>query len=143
MGINNPRLDNPLANGRGNAEVKDEDCDKIEKRGESWWLTSPHEWPANPNAVSLIHNELQFLKNVTSFAVTDLAKGGQTLADYGLAEPAYTVEFTAAKKSFKLLIGDDTKTGNRLYVLSPDGTRVHVVSRSLADSVGLPLAKDE
>ena len=113
---------------------------RIAKVGDAWWLTAPYEWPANPNAVSLIHNELQFLKNVTSFAVTDLAKGGQTLADYGLAEPAYTVEFTAAKKSFKLLIGDDTKTGNRLYVLSPDGTRVHVVSRSLADSVGLPLA---
>ncbi len=112
---------------------------KIEKRGEAWWLTAPYEWPANPNAVSLIHNELQFLKNITSFAVADLAKSGQTLADYGLAEPAYTVEFTAAKKSYKLLIGDDTKSGNRLYVLSPDGARIHVVGRSLADSIGLAL----
>ncbi len=112
---------------------------RIEKRPDGWWLTSPYEWPANPNAVSLVHNELQFLKNITSFAVADLAKTGQTLADYGLAEPAYTVEFTAVKKTFKLLIGDDTKSGNRLYVLSPDGTRIHVVSRSLAESVGLPL----
>jgi hypothetical protein len=113
---------------------------RIEKRVESWWLTSPYDWPANPNAVSLIHNELQFLKNITSFPVADLTKGGQTLADYGLAEPAYTIEFTTAKKSFKLLIGDDTKSGNRLYVLSPDGARIHVVSRSLAESVGLPLS---
>ena len=113
---------------------------RIAKVGEAWWLTTPYEWPANPNAVSLIHNELQFLKNITSFAVADLAKSGQTLADYGLTDPAFTVEFTAAKKTFKLLIGDDTKTGNRLYVLSPDGKRVHVVSRSLAESVGLPVA---
>ena len=113
---------------------------KITKVGDAWWLTAPYDWPANPNAVSLIHNELQFLKNVTSFSVADLGKSGQTLADYGLAEPAYTVEFTAAKKSYKLLIGDDTKTGNRLYVLSPDGTRIHVVSRSLAESVSLSLA---
>lgn len=112
---------------------------RIEKRGESWWLTSPHEWPANPNAVSRLHNELQFLEHYTSFAVADLAKGGQTLADYGLAEPALTLEFTAAKKSFKLLIGDNTKIDNRLYVLSPDGERIHVVSRSLADSAGLAL----
>ncbi len=113
---------------------------RIEKRGDGWWLTTPYEWPANPNAVSLIHNELQFLKNITSFPVADLTKGGQTLADYGLAEPAYTIEFTAAKKSFKLLIGDDTPSSNRLYVLSPDGAHVHVVSRSLAESVGLALA---
>jgi len=112
---------------------------RLKKNGETWWLTAPYEWPANPNAVSLIHNELQFLKNITSFAVADLAKSGQTLADYGLAEPAFTVEFTAAKKSFKLLVGADTKSGNRLYVLSPDGARIHVVSRSLAESISLPL----
>lgn len=112
---------------------------RIEKRGESWWLTAPYEWPANPNAVSRLHNELQFLEHYTSFAVADLAKGGQTLADYGLADPAVTLEFTAAKKSFKLLIGDGTKIDNRLYVLSPDGARIHVVGRSLAESVGLTL----
>lgn len=114
---------------------------RIEKRGESWWLTAPHEWPANPNAVSRLHNELQFLEHYTSFAVADLAKGGQTLADYGLDKPALTLEFTAAKKSYKLLIGADTKIDNRLYVLSPDGTRIHVVSRSLADSAGLALSE--
>jgi hypothetical protein len=115
---------------------------RIQKKSDaSWWLTAPYEWPANTNAVSLIHNELQFLKNVTSFAVADLAKTGQTLADYGLADPAYTLEFTAtgSPKPYKLLIGDDTKSGNRLYVLSPGGDRVHVVSRSLAESVGLSL----
>ena len=35
--------------------------------------------------------------------------------------------------------GDTTSVGNRLYVLSPDGARIHVVSRSLAEAVGLPL----
>lgn len=120
---------------------------KLEKRGDTWWLTSPYEWPANRNAVSRIHNELQFLEHETGFAVADLAKGGQTLADYGLAEPALKLDLTVAqldpaapRKSYQLLIGDDTKTGNRLYVLTPDTGRIHVVSRSLAESVGLPLA---
>ena len=113
---------------------------KIEKRGETWWLTKPYEWPANPNATAHVHNELQFLKDIASFPVTDLAKSGQTLADYGLAEPAITLEFTAAQKSFKLLIGDSTKDENNLYVLSPDGARIHVVNRSLAEGAGLPLA---
>ena len=115
---------------------------KLEKRNETWWITKPYEWPANPDAVAHVHNELQFLQNQTSFAVADLGKNGQTLADYGLADPAMTLEFTSAgsPKSYKLLIGDDTKVGNRLYVLSPDGTRIHVVGRSLADAGSLTLA---
>lgn len=113
---------------------------RLEKRGESWWLTKPYEWPASPDAVQHLHNELQFLEHETSFAVADLGKTGQTLADYGLADPALTLVFTAAGKSYTLKIGDDTKVGNRLYVLSPDGERVHVVGRGLMDSIGLPLA---
>ena len=112
---------------------------KLERRGESWRLTQPYDWPANPNAVARVINELQFLEHETSFAVADLAKSGQTLADYGLDQPAITLDFSSAGKTYTLKIGDDTKIGNRLYVLSPDGLRIHVVGRSLADSVGLSL----
>lgn len=120
---------------------------KLEKRPNvgGWWLVTPYEWPANPNAVSRIHNELQFLEHETSFTLADLAKGGQTLADYGLEKPALTLDLSVPgktapdKRTLKLLVGDDTRTGNRLYIFSPDTQRVHVVSRSLAESVGLPL----
>lgn len=108
-----------------------------EKRGDSWWLTQPFEWPANYHAVSRILNELQLLEHETSFAVADLAKSGQSLADYGLAEPVMTFTFTSAGKDYALKIGDRTEIGNRLYVLSPDGTRIHVVNRGLADSLSL------
>ncbi len=112
-----------------------------EKRADgSWWLTRPYEWPANPNAISRIHNELQFLRNETKFKVADLATTGQTLADYGLAKPSLTFGFTAAGRTFDLRLGDDTKAGNRLYLLSPDGENIHVVNRGLADSLGLGLA---
>ena len=112
---------------------------KLERRGEVWSLTQPYEWPANPNAIARMVNELQFLEHETSFAVADLAKSGQSLADYGLTDPAITLAFTSAGKAYTLKIGDDTKIGNRLYVLSADGKRIHVVGRSLADSIGLSL----
>ena len=112
---------------------------RIEKRGDAWWLTQPYDWPANPNAVQSIVNELQFLEHETSFAVKDLAKSGQSLADYGLAQPALTLAFTSAGKSYVLKIGDSTKIGNRLYVLSPDGSTIHVVNRSVTDSLARPL----
>lgn len=112
---------------------------KLERRGEIWWLTQPYEWPADPNAIARVINELQLLEHETSFPVADLAKSGQTLADFGLGDPAITLDFTSGGKNYTLRIGDNTKIGSRLYVLSPDGAQIHVVNRSLAESVGLPL----
>lgn len=114
------------------------------RTGDSWALTEPLEWPANPHAVSRIVNELQFLEHETSFSVADLERNNQSLADYGLDAPKLSVTFTAggsdaASAPVTLRIGDETKVGNRLYVLSPDGRRVHVVSLSLVRSLSLSL----
>lgn len=114
------------------------------KQGDNWSLTEPIEWPANPHAVSRIINELQFLEHETSFSVADLAKNNQSLADYGLDHPRLTLEFTTGSSTesanhVTLQIGDETKVGNRLYILSPDGQRVHVVNLSLARSLNLPI----
>jgi Domain of unknown function (DUF4340) len=121
---------------------------RLVKRGEAWALTQPFDWPANPFAVNRILTTLQNLQHETSFAVADLAKNGQSLADYGLEKPSLTVTFTSGLTvpgvpgqelpRTTLCLGDVTKDGNRLYVLSPDRTRVHVVDRSLAESLALP-----
>src|SRR5476649_1590740 len=118
----------------------------IERRGDAWFLTKPVEWPANPNAVSRILNELQFLEHETSFSTRDLEKNGQKLADYGLEQPRVTLSFSSgepgaasAHSSTLLRIGDTTKVpADRLYLLSPDGEQIHVVSRSLVDSLSVP-----
>ena len=117
----------------------------LERRGDAWFLTKPVEWPANPNAVSRILNELQFLEHETSFSTRDLEKNGQKLADYGLEQPRVTLSFSsgepgaaAAHSSTVLRIGDTTKVGDHLYLLSPDGEQIHVVGRSLVDSLSVP-----
>ena len=126
---------------------------RIEKRPDGWLLTRPIEWPANPHAITRMLNELMFLEHETSFLVKDLPKSGLSLADYGLDKPKLTLTFTAGLssapparegaatplKTVVLRVGDTTKIGNRLYVLSPDGERIHVVGRSLADSLALTL----
>jgi hypothetical protein len=113
----------------------------LERRNDSWFITRPVDWPANPNAVSGILNELQLLEHETSFSTKDLAKNGQKLSDYGLDQPKLTVSFTSGEaaggKTTVLRIGDTTKVGNHLYLLSPDGERIHVVDRSLADSLSI------
>ena len=121
----------------------------LKRNGEAWQLTTPLDWPANSATVSRIVNELQFLDHETAFAVADLKANGQSLADYGLENPKVTVEFSNASVTnpeatpikTKLQLGDITKIGNRLYVLSPDGKRIHVVSRALADSLAVTLDK--
>ncbi len=126
---------------------------RIDKRPDGWMLTKPIEWPANPHAISRMLNELMFLEHETSFLVKDLPTSGLSLADYGLDKPKLTLTFTAGLagalpahetaatplKTIVLRVGDATKVGNRLYVLSPDGERIHVVGRSLADSLALTL----
>lgn len=116
----------------------------LRRTGADWSLTEPLEWPANPHAVSRIVNELQFLEHESSFTVRDLEKSGQSLADYGLANPRLAVTFTsgeAASREVTLHLGDETKAGNLLYILSADSQRVHVVNLSLARSLTLPLAE--
>jgi len=113
-----------------------------------WALSRPLDWPANPHAVSSILHELQLLEHETSFRVADLAKTSQSLADYGLDEPGITVTFSSGDTAAGagptppptvLRIGDLTKDGRRLYILSPDGERIHVVGRALIDTLSLPL----
>jgi hypothetical protein len=110
--------------------------------GDAWRMTKPLEWPANLPAVRRIVNELIFLEHITSFNVSDLAKNGMSLASYGLDQPKLIVAFRsgdAAKATpIKLAIGDSTKAGDSIYVLSPDGQRIHVVGRALLESLTLP-----
>lgn len=121
----------------------------LERRGDSWIITKPVEWPANADAVGRIINELQFMEHVTSFSTRDLEKNGQKLSDYGLDQPKLTVRFSsgeaapgsAGARTTVLRIGDTTKVGNHLYLLSPDSERIHVVDRSLADSLAVPFAQ--
>lgn len=111
----------------------------LEKRGSDWFLAGAGGWPANSNAVRRILSELQFLEHETSFSVSALADAGQSLADYGLENPVLILRFGVDAPTTELRVGAVTQVANRLYVLSPDGKRIHVVGRSLADSFRLSL----
>ncbi len=121
-----------------------------EEKNQGWVIASPLEWPANESAVGSILTALQFLEHETSFPVSDLARNGRTLADYGLDRPRLVVTATPAPSAspgasapapFTLRIGDGAAVGDRLYVLSPDGRRVHVVSRDRVEALSLDLAR--
>ncbi len=118
---------------------------RLERNGDAWSLAAPYEWPANPHAISRIVNELQFLEHDTSFDVANLDATGLSLADYGLIDPALAVTFDAGSApnttTTSLAIGNRTEIGQRLYVLAPDASKVHVVPDSLANSLSLDLSQ--
>ena len=111
----------------------------LEKRAATWRITSPVLWPANPFAVSRILNQLQFLEEVTRFAVSDIEESGQSLADFGLDPPKATLTLHHKGTHSQIAIGQGTEVGNRLYVLSPDRADVVVVNRELLDSITFEL----
>jgi hypothetical protein len=121
---------------------------QVVRTRDDWLLTQPIDWPANRDAVQRIISELQLLDDETNFKVADLAKNGMSLADYGLDKPKMTVAFASggaaptsteptAAPTTLLRLGDTTPDLNRLYVLSPDGTRIHVVNRALVDALSV------
>jgi hypothetical protein len=120
----------------------------LEQRRSTWFLVQPMEWPADPPAVQSILNQLVLLQHETSFPVKELAKTGLSLADYGLDKPKLTVAFSSADSTSaggtpapktSLAIGETTKDGKRVYLLSPDGERIHIVERSSIAGLFLPV----
>ncbi|MFO1449083.1 MAG: DUF4340 domain-containing protein [Opitutaceae bacterium] len=121
---------------------------QLERQGDDWMVMAPFKWPADPNVVKRILNELIFLEREASFTLPELEKAGVTLADYGLDKPALTLTFTPGSPTgaggpslppVVLRIGAEKAAGNRLYLLSPDGERVLIVKRTLVDSLRLKL----
>jgi len=116
---------------------------EISREGDQWYLTQPFHWNANRFAVDRIRTELEQLEHETAFSVDEVISEGRSLADYGLAEPALTVTYISGgerTETHELQLGAATPDGNNLYVLADDGTRIHVVGNSLAESLTLPIA---
>jgi hypothetical protein len=106
----------------------------LEKRGgRTWHMAAPLDWLANDTAVNTIIGLIQDLSAKVTLPVSGLTANGQTLADYGLDKPELTLTLVptpadpAAQPAPAVVkVGSKLKGDNR-YLLSPDGTRVHVV----------------
>lgn len=107
----------------------------LERRGSTWQLTEPMQWSANYFAINRILNQLQFLEEDASFPVDEIAKTGQSLADYGLADPLLKLTIAEGEQSFSLSIGTLTEIGNNVYLLGPGGREIFVVDRQVIDGL--------
>ena len=111
----------------------------LERRGAAWHITTPFEWPANYYAVNRILSQLQFLEKEVAFSLEEVRKTGQSIADYGLDNPNLTLALHHAGSVTTLDIGDPTPLGNQRYALSPDRTRILVLSEELIEGLSIDL----
>lgn len=107
----------------------------LERKGSTWQLTEPMQWSANYFAINRILNQLQFLEEDASFPVDEIAKTGQTLADYGLEDPLLKLTIAEGDESISLSIGTLTEIGNNVYLLGPNGREIFVVDRQVIDGL--------
>lgn len=111
------------------------------REGNTWELEAPMRWPANYFAVNRILNQLQFIEEEVSFPIAELTNTGQTLEDYGLADPTLKLTLSEGGRSISISIGTLTDIGNNVYLLGPDQERIYVINRQVID--GLLLDLDE
>ena len=111
----------------------------LARDGNTWKLEAPMRWPANYFAVNRILNQLQFIEEEASFSIDELADTGQTLEDYGLADPSLELTLSEGDRSISLSIGTLTDIGNNIYLLGPDRERIYVVNRQVIDALLLDL----
>lgn len=111
----------------------------LERLENGWTLTEPYRWPANAFAVERILTQLQFLDTKVSFDTDRLVQAGSALSDYGLAPPELSLEFGSQGNRSTVGVGHATEVGEHLYLLSADRSQIHVVARSLVDSLSVDI----
>lgn len=111
----------------------------LELRKKDWFIVKPYTWPANPFVVNPLLNDLRFLGDDGSFSVEEAETAGNSLADYGLENPALTLAVTDDGGVHTLKIGKETPDGRGVYVLSPDGTQIILAKTSLLKNLSKKL----
>ncbi len=111
----------------------------FQKEEQNWYISQPIHWPANPYAVLMLLNKLQFLNTSTILNQEDWVKTQTPLADYGLAEPRLAISIWEGEKKQTFALGDTIAPGKYMYVLSPDKEHIFRADKELFDLSTMPL----
>jgi hypothetical protein len=111
----------------------------FQKEEHKWYISQPIHWPANPYALLMLLNKLQFLNTSTILNQEDWVKTQTPLADYGLAEPRLAISIWEGEKKQTFALGDAIAPGKYLYVLSPDKEHIFRADKELFDLSTMPL----
>lgn len=104
-----------------------------------WEMTQPQTAVAEEGAIAFLLNQL------TSPANQTLTVEPNSLTNFGLAEPAVTIDIFAKGSPYQLAVGTTAFTGDQRYVRVVEGSseltepvKIHVVSGSLTNAINRP-----
>lgn len=118
-------------------EIEGKNIDKpriLKLENNRWRIVSPIDWSANVFAVNRIKNQLEFLDKESSFLVSEIERTGNTLASYGLDDPALTFRYGDGKKMRELKVGKTTAGGSKIYVLDAALQKIITVDKTLIEN---------
>ena len=107
---------------------------QLNLKGQSWFLEQPIEWPANHYTVHQIIHQLNLLSEEARFSEKEILQANQSLSDFGLIEPALSIELGKGEKVLRIQLGNSTPLGNKLYLYLPQKDRIYVVANRLFQS---------
>ena len=108
------------------------------KQGNAWLITQPVSTRADQMAISGIVNDLSSAKVQRSFA----PPAGGNLSNYGLDQPAVTIEFQSkAGARHMLRLGDKDFSGDAVYALVDASKNVDLLPVSLLDETAQPISQ--
>ena len=75
---------------------------QLNLKGQSWFLEQPIEWPANHYTVHQIIHQLNLLSEEARFSEKEILQANQSLSDFGLIEPALSIELGKGEKVLRI-----------------------------------------
>ena len=114
-------------------ELKKKDAPPIQlsKTGSDWKITEPKSFAADRSTVT---NMVSNVASLNSDRLVD--EKSSDLARYGLGPPAFELDVTEKdNKSQRLLLGDETPTGNAVYAALAGDRRVFTIPEYIRNSI--------
>ncbi len=111
----------------------------FQREEHQWYMQQPLPWPANPYALLVLLNKLQFLDRATLLSHEEWKHSQASLADYGLEEPRLSITVWEGDKKQSFALGDTIAPGKYLYVLSPNQGHIFRADKDLLDLSLMPL----
>ena len=111
----------------------------IKRNGKhDWEIVQPIRWPGNRNAIEHLLSQLRFVHANAVLNLKDIEETGQTLEDFGLENPAITLDiYTERDTRKRFSIGAPAQVGKHLYIAEENSQNIVVVNQHFLESLRL------
>lgn len=108
---------------------------KVERSNDTWNITSPFSYPAQPYGIQNLLKLLADLQSQTKITVKELGEQNQSIAKFGLDVPSATVTLGIGGRRLEILFGSKTSLGDRVYMQLMNSQDIYVVGAEVYDKL--------